>query len=50
MTHDADRRRFSAGAAAVGLLGAAGAWPARAESEGDVLAGDNVLRVLFEAP
>jgi peptide/nickel transport system substrate-binding protein len=50
MAHDADRRRFSAGAAAAGLLGVAGTWPASAASEGDVLAGDNVLRVLFESP
>ena len=49
MAHDADRRRFSAAAAAAGLLGV-GVRPASAASESDVLAGDNVLRVLFEAP
>jgi ABC-type transport system substrate-binding protein len=48
MAHDADRRRFSAAAAAAGLLGV-GVRPASAASESDVLAGDNVLRVLFEA-
>ena len=49
MSHDADRRRFAAAAAAAGLLGSAGIWPAARAEGGDTDAGANVLRILFEA-
>lgn len=50
MTHDRDRRRFTAtlATATAGVLGA-GAWPARATPEAGPGGEGNVLRVLFEA-
>ncbi len=51
MTHDNDRRRFTAGAAATaaGLLGSATSWGAVAAQAG-APAGGNILRILYEAP